>query len=154
MSHLQAFMVAMLFLGASLVVGQKAYADDQTMVGPMSGVYTSGTKYCDVVDQYGTGAFGIADVIILSLEHGIMSAPWSCEFARIDFLQDGKAAVVTALCDERGFTYADLLSIKVYDDNQIELRSTYQSLGVTAWDEDGGRILFNRCDQIKELKID
>lgn len=121
---------------------------------PYAGVFVSDPAQCKAVAENGAQAVFDGDFTILTLADGVLGNEFTCHFADIKPAADGQILVITAMCEEPGLQYPDLLSLSVYDDERVQLNSLYlASAAGGVGDTLPGQTLYSRCDNLSELPL-
>jgi hypothetical protein len=123
-----------------------------------SKVYVSDPGACQALEQNGVQAlFEGEGFLMLTFERGIDGMEFNCHFFDIKERKGNRFLFVDAVCELPGEVYPDTMSISPYDDTQIQVVSTHDTMlaqGAGASDDPeaySGSALFTRCDNLSEI---
>lgn len=153
-------------LGAMAMLAAPAWA--QTDPVPRDRLYVTDPAACRLLETRGVGAFEDLDFLAMSFTDGIQGMEFHCNFFDVKTRPGNAFTVVTAMCEQPGDSYADLLAISAYNDDSIKISSMNDTLfaqlsgntadadapAQTAMDATGlppGFSLYHRCDNLSEL---
>ena len=154
--------VSLALLGLALAA--PALAQEDVAVVDRSKVYASRPEGCAALEGKGLDAFGDIDFQTLTFTDGILGNEFHCSFYDIKSLPNSPNLLVEAVCEEPGFLYPDLIAISPWDENTVQVVSSYDlqsaamaSMSGEAIDDSEnqgqplGVALYTRCDSLSEL---
>jgi hypothetical protein len=151
---------AMLMLLAISATAQEDYVEPQI---DQTRLYVSNPAACKALEDQSVDAFGELDFLALSFDRGIEGMEFNCRFFDVKSQKGNRFLFVDAVCEAPDEVYPDTMSISPYDETQIRVVSTYDSMlsmagdAVAAADDpDGfsGTTLYTRCDNLSEIPVD
>lgn len=145
-------------------LGGAAFAQDD-YVEPridQSKVYVTDPGACQALEDKGFDALWESEdgFLTLTFDRGIEGMEFNCRFFDIKSQKGNRFLFVDAVCELPGEVYPDTMSISPYDDTQIMVVSTFDSMlgldGAAEDDPDGfaGATLYTRCDNLSEIPVD
>jgi len=139
------------FVFAALALGMVDVAS--AAENRFDGVFVTKPDLCDLVGEEGAMAIFGNDLAILSLKEGFHGWEISCYFKRI--VADGDGLETSARCENRDVGFDAQIYLSAYDQNRIEFSSRRVTDILRRTNSDKKyRLLFSRCEQVKELKLD
>lgn len=153
-------------LGAMAMLAAPAWA--QTDPVPRDRLYVTDPAACRLLETKGVAAFEELDFLAMSFTDGIQGMEFHCNFFDVKTRPGNAFTVVTAMCEQPGDSYADLLAISAYNDDSIKVSSMNDTLfaqlsggasgaeapaptAMDAADLPPGSTLYHRCDHLSEL---
>ncbi|AMX92859.1 hypothetical protein A4R28_06985 [Mesorhizobium ciceri] len=88
----------------------------------IEGVYLQSEELCTQAKKDTLQTLIDAGNIVLSA-HGLQSVEYNCEFLQVSKATASPSWAVTALCQEPGYVFPDVLSVTQMNDKQIDLVS-------------------------------
>lgn len=160
-------MMMRLALASALVAGmavsamaQEDYVEPQI---DQTKLYVSDPAACQALEEKGVDALFEGDgFLILSFDRGIEGMEFNCRFFDVKSQKGNRFLFVDAVCELPGEVYPDTLSISPWDETQIQVVSTFDSMlamsGNSASTDDPdaytGSTLYTRCDNLSEIPVD
>jgi len=108
------FAMTLLLLGAGLALAQ---APENTLP---EGTFASSFEDCTTLATKTPAELGEDFDFEVLTKKGLVAFQQTCAFVNV-FGHDAKSWVATAFCDEAGYTYPDLFSIKQKDDGKLNV---------------------------------
>ncbi|MDF3211640.1 hypothetical protein EOA22_24845 [Mesorhizobium sp. M7A.F.Ca.US.014.04.1.1] len=110
-------------LGRSLCVSMFVAASPALAADDfIEGVYLQSEELCTQAKKDTLQTLIDAGNIVLSA-HGLQSVEYNCEFLQVSKATASPSWAVTALCQEPGYVFPDVLSVTQMNDKQIDLVS-------------------------------
>ena len=149
---------------AMAVLSLPAVAQDEYVEPKIdqSKVYVSDPAACTALETSGTQAlFEGEGFLMLSFPRGIDGMEFNCHFFDVRERKGNRFLFVDAVCELPGEVYPDTLSISPWDETQIQVVSTYESMMVMSGGMEPpgpttnpGVTLYTRCDNLSEIPVD
>ncbi|MBZ9717613.1 hypothetical protein LB519_07100 [Mesorhizobium sp. AD1-1] len=110
-------------LGRSLCVSMFVAASPALAADDfIEGVYLQSEELCTQAKKDTLQTLIDAGNIVLSA-HGLQSVEYNCEFLQVSKATASPSWAVTALCQEPGYVFPDVLSVRQMNEKQIDLVS-------------------------------
>lgn len=126
-----------------------------------SKVYVSDPAACTALEEKGISAWEDVDFLALTFPGGIQAYEFHCDFFDVKQRKGNQFLFVDAVCEAPGEVYPDTLSISPWDETQIQVVSTYDTLMVVSGGQEPpgpttnpGVTLYTRCDNLSEIPVD
>lgn len=127
-------------------------------------LYVTDPAACQALADKGIDALWEGEgFLMLSFDRGIEGMEFNCRFFDVKSQKGNRFLFVDAVCEAPDEVYPDTMSISPYDETQIRVVSTYDSMlsmagdAVAAADDPdgfGGTTLYTRCDNLSEIPFD